>query len=165
MTASPVSIIDCSNPSNISRFPAYWIDRTVDCPKLRDQWTLGRRGVGRPERRRPLQNQTLPGRALDDNRVVRESWDGNAFLKLSRFHLMDDRQRRARFVDVTVALRDEDYPPVTHVIFLGADNRLKGSGGWGAGARRIGDPDRDLLPWAFRAGLLTTLLEQRTFCE
>lgn len=38
-------------------------------------------------------------------------------LELRRLHLVDAQQRRARLLDVAVALPDVDYPPVTQVLF------------------------------------------------
>ena len=37
--------------------------------------------------------------------------------ELRRLHLVDEQQRRARLLDVAVALPDVDYPPVTQVLF------------------------------------------------
>jgi CBS domain-containing protein len=43
--------------------------------------------------------------------------------KLRRFDLVDDHGRRARLSDLSVALLDGDYPPVTHLFFSGTNNK------------------------------------------
>ena len=39
------------------------------------------------------------------------------FTELLRFHVEDDKRRRARLADMCIALLDDDYPPVTHILF------------------------------------------------
>lgn len=49
--------------------------------------------------------------------------------KLRRFDLVDERGRRARLVDLAVALLDADYPPVTQLLFQN-EKREKKSLAW-----------------------------------
>ncbi len=49
--------------------------------------------------------------------------------KLRRFELVDERGRRARLVDLAVALLEADYPPVTQLLFQD-DKREKKSLAW-----------------------------------
>ena len=51
------------------------------------------------------------------------------FSQLRRFEVVDEQDRRASLVDLSVALLDQDYPPVTRVFFLNRDNK-KGSLPW-----------------------------------
>ena len=61
---------------------------------------------------------------------------------LRRFELVDANRRRAKLVDLTVALLEGDYPPVTRLFFLD-DNKKRSSLSWDAvrsidwGARQI----------------------------
>ncbi len=47
------------------------------------------------------------------------------FSQLRRFDLLDDEGRRAKLADVSIALLDADYPPVTR-LFLVHPRQQKG---------------------------------------
>ncbi|MFN2517003.1 MAG: magnesium transporter MgtE N-terminal domain-containing protein [Pyrinomonadaceae bacterium] len=47
------------------------------------------------------------------------------FSQLRRFDLQDEQGRRARLVDLGVALLDADYPPVTHLFFFNAKKQRR----------------------------------------
>ena len=62
---------------------------------------------------------------MDDIAEIEKHENLVMFSQLRRFELTDDQGRRARLKDLSVALLDGDYPPVTRLYYLNSKNQTQ----------------------------------------